>query len=132
VAGSARLGRTAVVGRGLLDAALRTPSGRLHPAALRQPVHRPRIRAGEHALRSTTVVTVASPKSVGVAFLLTLLFGPLGMFYSTVSGALIMLGVFLVGGLLFGIITSDPDDLGRADAGSKKSASIGCGPCLDG
>lgn len=81
---------------------------------------------------STTVVTVASPKSVGVAFLLTLLFGPLGMFYSTVSGALIMLGVFFVGGLLFGIITSDPDDLGRADAGSKKSASIGCGPCLDG
>ena len=36
---------------------------------------------------STTVVTVASPKSVGVAFLLTFLFGPLGMFYSTVSGA---------------------------------------------
>jgi len=54
---------------------------------------------------STTVVTVASPKSVGVAFLLTFLFGPLGMFYSTVSGALIMLGVFFVGGLLFGIIT---------------------------
>jgi hypothetical protein len=29
-------------------------------------------------------------KSVGVAFLLTFLFGPLGMFYSTVGGALIM------------------------------------------
>lgn len=35
-------------------------------------------------------------KSVGVALLLTILFGPLGMFYSTVSGALIMLGVSFV------------------------------------
>ena len=38
----------------------------------------------------------AAGKSVGVAFLLTFLFGPLGMFYSTVSGALIMCLVTLL------------------------------------
>jgi hypothetical protein len=38
-------------------------------------------------------VVVVSQKSVGVSLLLTFLFGPLGMFYSTVSGALIMLVV---------------------------------------
>jgi zinc-ribbon domain len=36
-------------------------------------------------------VIVVSQKSVGIALLLTFLFGPLGMFYSTVSGAVIML-----------------------------------------
>ena len=36
-------------------------------------------------------IVVRAPKSVGVAILLTLLFGPLGMLYSTVPGALIML-----------------------------------------
>jgi len=35
-------------------------------------------------------------KSVGVAFLLTFLFGPLGMFYSTVGGAIVMLLASLV------------------------------------
>lgn len=54
---------------------------------------------------STTVVSMAPPKSVGVAFLLTFLFGPLGMLYSTVSGALIMLGISVVGGLFVGIVT---------------------------
>lgn len=54
---------------------------------------------------STTVVNVVAPKSVGVAFLLTFLFGPFGMLYSTVPGALIMLGVSVVGGIVFGILT---------------------------
>jgi len=36
-------------------------------------------------------IIVLERKSVGLAFLLTLLFGPLGMLYSTVAGALIML-----------------------------------------
>lgn len=39
-------------------------------------------------------------KSVGVALLLTFFFGPLGMLYSTVAGALIMLGVLFVGGFV--------------------------------
>ena len=54
---------------------------------------------------STTVVVVSPGKSVGVALLLTFFFGPLGMFYSTVSGALIMLGVLIVGGFVAGVLT---------------------------
>lgn len=56
---------------------------------------------------ANTVVVVQQSKSVGVALLLTLLFGPLGMLYSTVSGALIMmvvsvvLGFFTLGFSLF-------------------------------
>lgn len=52
-----------------------------------------------------TVVTVTPPKSVGVAFVLTFFFGPFGMLYSTVSGALIMLGISFFGGLIVGILT---------------------------
>ncbi len=36
------------------------------------------------------------PKSVGISLLLTFLFGPLGMLYSTVSGGLIMLAVSIL------------------------------------
>ena len=36
-------------------------------------------------------VVFVERKSMGLAFLLTLLFGPLGMLYTTVAGALIML-----------------------------------------
>ena len=57
-------------------------------------------------------IVVTSTKSMGIAILLTILFGPLGMLYSTVPGGLIMLAVngviFLLsiitvgfGGLLF-------------------------------
>ena len=42
---------------------------------------------------STTVVVLPPQKSVGLAFILTFFFGPLGMLYSTVSGAMIMMGV---------------------------------------
>ena len=51
----------------------------------------------------TIVMALAEQKSVGVAFLLTFLFGPLGMIYSTVKGAIIMMvvgavvGVFTLG-----------------------------------
>ena len=54
---------------------------------------------------STTVVMVAPRKSVGVALVLTFFFGPFGMFYSTVSGALIMLAAWLFGGVVVGIVT---------------------------
>ena len=37
-----------------------------------------------------TVVVAVPPKSVGIAIILTVLLGPLGMFYSTVSGGIIM------------------------------------------
>ncbi len=39
----------------------------------------------------TTVVVVQSKKSMGLAFILTFLFGPLGMLYSTVAGGIIMM-----------------------------------------
>jgi len=51
---------------------------------------------------------IVNSKSVGVAFILTFFFGPLGMLYSTVTGAIVMLivsffaGLFTLGvGLLF-------------------------------
>jgi hypothetical protein len=57
------------------------------------------------------VVIVKSPKSVGVAVILTFFFGPLGMFYSTVMGGAIMLVVSIVVGLFtlgFGLFITHP------------------------
>jgi hypothetical protein len=54
---------------------------------------------------NTTVVVLAPRKSVGLAFLLTFFFGPLGMLYSTVSGALVMLAVMIIGGFFVAIVT---------------------------
>jgi len=48
------------------------------------------------AIPIAPVVYVVQRKSVGVAILLTFLFGPLGMLYSTVSGALIMIAVSFI------------------------------------
>lgn len=49
---------------------------------------------------STTVVVTPKPqKSVGIAILLTVLFGPLGMLYSTIAGGLIMLLISIVLGV---------------------------------
>lgn len=45
---------------------------------------------------SPHTVIVAPTRSVGVALLLTFFFGPLGMLYSTVSGALVMIVVSVV------------------------------------
>lgn len=50
------------------------------------------------------VYVLQAPKSVGVAFVLTFFFGPFGMFYSTVAGALILLGIGLGVSILAGII----------------------------
>lgn len=54
---------------------------------------------------------VVSTKSTGIAILLTVLFGPLGMLYSTIWGAIIMFIATLVIGLLtfgFGFIITWP------------------------
>jgi hypothetical protein len=49
-------------------------------------------------------IVVVSTKSVGLAVLLAVLFGPLGLLYSTVSGAIVMFLVNLLIGLFtFGI-----------------------------
>ena len=55
--------------------------------------------------------TVNVGKSVGASLLLTILFGPLGMFYSTVIGAVIMLVLYIVIGILtlgLGLIVLHP------------------------
>ena len=57
------------------------------------------------------MVIAVSPKNVGVAIILTVLFGPLGMFYSTITGAIIMMVVSLIVGVLtigFGLILTWP------------------------
>jgi hypothetical protein len=46
------------------------------------------------------VVVVSAPKSVGVAIILTVLFGPLGMFYSTIVGAITMMIISAIVALL--------------------------------
>lgn len=49
------------------------------------------------------VMVVATTKNVGIAILLSFLFGPLGMFYSTiVGGAVMLLASFLIGMFTFG------------------------------
>ncbi|MFH1749117.1 MAG: hypothetical protein ABIG44_18960 [Planctomycetota bacterium] len=47
-----------------------------------------------------TVTVVVSTKSPGIAILLTILFGPIGMLYSTILGAIVMFLVSLVVGIL--------------------------------
>ncbi|MDB2705209.1 hypothetical protein N9Y67_01560 [Pseudomonadota bacterium] len=46
-------------------------------------------------------IIVASTKSVGISLILTFFFGPLGMLYSTILGAIIMIIV----SILIGIVT---------------------------
>jgi len=56
-------------------------------------------------------VVVAPLKSIGIAILLTFLFGPLGMFYSTIAGGLVMLLVSIVVAAVtlgFGLIFTYP------------------------
>lgn len=59
-------------------------------------------------------VIALSPKSIGVALLLTFLFGPIGMLYATVWGGLIMLFVNLLVGIVtlgFGLFLTWPIQL---------------------
>jgi len=59
------------------------------------------MSAGSNAAQH---VVVTPTKSVGIAIILTVLFGPLGMFYSTIWGAIIMTVLsFFVGILTVGI-----------------------------
>ncbi|WP_304246458.1 hypothetical protein [Phocaeicola plebeius] len=60
---------------------------------------------------NVNVVVTKSPKSVGISIALTLFFGPLGMFYSTILGAIIMIIVDIVVGIFtlgFGLIITWP------------------------
>jgi len=56
-------------------------------------------------------VVVTSTKNVGLAIILAILFGPLGMLYSTVMGGIIMIFVNLIVGFLtlgLGLIVTWP------------------------
>lgn len=56
-------------------------------------------------------IIVKSNKSVGVALILTFLFGPLGMLYSTISGGIIMLVISIIVGVVtlgFGLLLTWP------------------------
>ena len=56
-------------------------------------------------------IVVTPTKSVGISIILTVIFGPLGMFYSTISGAIIMLIVSGIVGLLtfgYGLVVTHP------------------------
>lgn len=49
---------------------------------------------------NVNVVITKSPKSMGISIALTLFFGPLGMFYSTILGAIVMIIIDIIVGLL--------------------------------
>ncbi|BBB90073.1 MAG TPA: hypothetical protein PKA28_07090 [Methylomusa anaerophila] len=62
---------------------------------------------------TNTVKTIValSPKNMGLSLMLTFLFGSIGMFYSTVMGAIIMLVVEVVVGIVtfgFGLLVTHP------------------------
>jgi hypothetical protein len=57
------------------------------------------------------IVVVASTKSVGISVLLTILLGPLGMFYSTIIGAIVMMVISVIVGFVtlgFGLFLTWP------------------------
>lgn len=45
-------------------------------------------------------IVVTSTKSMGISIILTVLFGPIGLFYSTIVGGIVMLLINLVVGFL--------------------------------
>lgn len=49
---------------------------------------------------NVNVVVTKSPKNMGISIALTLFFGPLGMFYSTIAGAIVMMIIDVIVGIL--------------------------------
>jgi len=79
---------------------------------------------------TTHVVVIAKQKSVGMALLLSFLFGPLGLLYASVTGGIIMIilsiviGIFTFGiGLIFTWIGSIIWAVVAANASNQKIAS---------
>jgi len=63
------------------------------------------------AQEAKQIVVVSATKSMGISILLTVLFGPLGMLYSTIPGAIIMAivcAVVAVISLGFGLLLAWP------------------------
>ena len=62
-------------------------------------------------LNQRQTVIVKAEKSMGVTILLTILFGPLGMLYSTITGAIVMIIVNVVVAIVtlgFGLLITWP------------------------
>jgi hypothetical protein len=75
------------------------------------PLQAPAPQAPPQTAIHNTVVMVAPTKSVGVALLLAIFFGPLGLFYATVTGGVVMLIVSFLVGLVtlgFGLLVTWP------------------------
>lgn len=65
----------------------------------------------ENTNENVNVVITKSPKSMGISIALAVLFGPIGMFYSTILGAIIMIIVDLIVGIFtlgFGLLLTWP------------------------
>lgn len=55
----------------------------------------------EKSNHQTTIVIIGGQKSAGVSLLLTILFGPLGLLYSSVIGGVVM----IIASIIIGFIT---------------------------
>lgn len=58
------------------------------------------MEPSESARQQPQVIVIAEQKSLGVALLLTILFGPLGLLYATPMGGLLLLCITFVVGVL--------------------------------
>ena len=59
------------------------------------------VPASNQPEEKKTIIVVQNSKSVGLAFVLAFLFGPLGLFYASVTGGIVM----LILGVILGIVT---------------------------
>lgn len=59
------------------------------------------VPASNQPEEKKTIIVVNQQKSVGLAFVLAFLFGPLGLFYATVTGGIVM----LIAGAIIGLVT---------------------------
>jgi hypothetical protein len=73
------------------DVGVRLPAGNVHPAPVRDFGGTQMESTSDLSRQGRQVVVAIPTKSVGVSMILTFLFGPLGMLYSTVGGALVMM-----------------------------------------
>ena len=78
-----------VVSGQIVPAGTYDPTGRSYDPLSSGQTYAP----GGYGAPPTTIYVAQAPKSVGVAFLLTFFFGCFGMFYSTTTGALVMIAV---------------------------------------
>lgn len=71
------------------------------PPASPQPISAIQVNVGVDMGRSPNFVMMVAPKSLALAIILALFFGPIGMLYSTVKGAVIM----FFGAILLVVVT---------------------------